>query len=168
MMGELNLFLDIQINQCKDEVYVHWTKYTKELLNKFKLYDCKIMSTLMHLTYNLSKEESNTKVCQKLYKCMIGSLVYLTTFILDILLSVCMCARFQPDRREIHLIVVKRIFRYMKGTTNLWLLYKKSLDYKLVGLCDADYAMDRIERKYTSGSCQFIGENLISWASNRQ
>jgi len=79
-----------------------------------------------------------------------------------------LCARFQSDRRESHLTAVKRIFRYRKGTTNLRLLYKKSLDYKLVGFCDADYADDRIERKSTSGNCQFLGENLISWASKRQ
>jgi len=41
MMGELKFFLGIQINQCKDGVYVHQTKYTKELLKKFKLEDCK-------------------------------------------------------------------------------------------------------------------------------
>ena len=52
--------------------------------------------------------------------------------------------------------------------TNLGLLYKKSLDYELVGFCDADYAGYRIERKSTSGNCQFLGENLISWASKRQ
>ena len=50
-----------------------------------------------------------------------------------------LCARFQSDPRETHLTTVKRIFRYLKGTTNLGLLYKKSLDYKLVGFCDADY-----------------------------
>jgi len=38
----------------------------------------------------------------------------------------------------------------------------------LIGLCDADYAGDRIEKKLTSGNCQFLGENLISWASKRQ
>ena len=41
-------------------------------------------------------------------------------------------------------------------------------DYKLVEFCDVDYAGDRIERKSTSGNCQFLGENLISWASKRQ
>jgi len=56
----------------------------------------------------------------------------------------------------------------LKGTTNLGLLYKKSLDYQLVGFCDADYASDKIERKSTSGNCQFLGENLISWASKRE
>ena len=38
----------------------------------------------------------------------------------------------------------------------------------MVGLCDADYAGDRIERKSTNGNCQFLGENLIYWASKRQ
>jgi len=44
----------------------------------------------------------------------------------------------------------------------------KSLDYKLVGFCDADYAGDRIERKSINENCQFLGENLISWASKTQ
>jgi hypothetical protein len=56
----------------------------------------------------------------------------------------------------------------LKGTTNLGLLYRKSLGYQLVGFCDADYVGDRIERKSTSGNCHFLGENLISWASKRQ
>jgi len=122
----------------------------------------------MHPTCILSKGDTGSKVDQKLYRGMIGSLLYLIASRLDILFSVCLCARFQSDTRESHLTVVKRIFRYLKGTTNLGLLYRKSLDYKLVGFCDADYAGDRIERKSISGNCQFLGENLISWASKRQ
>jgi len=122
----------------------------------------------MHPTCILSKEDTGTKVDQKLYRGMIGSLLYLTASRPDILFSVYLCARFQSDPRESHLTSIKRIFRYLKGTTNLGLLYRKSLDYKLVGFCDADFAGDRIERKSTSGNCQFLGENLISWASKRQ
>lgn len=165
MMGKLKFFLGIQINQCKNEVYVHQTKYSKELLKKFKLDDFKIMTTHLHSTCNLSKEESRTKVCQKMYKGIIGSLLYLITSRPIVLFSVCLCARFMSDHREAYLTIVKRIFRYVKGTTNLGLVYKKSLDYKLVGLCDTDYVEDRIERKSTSGNCQLIGENLISWTS---
>ena len=84
---------------------------------------------------------------------MIGSLLYLTTSRPDILFSVCFCARFQPDPRKSHLTAVKRIFRYLKGTTNLGLLYRKSLDYKFIGFCDADYTSDMIERKSASGNC---------------
>jgi hypothetical protein len=98
------------------------------------------MATPMHPTSSLSKEEIGTKVDQKLYRGMIGSLLYLTASRPDILYSVCLCARFQSDPRESHLTAVKRIFRYLKGTTNLGLLYIKSLNSKLVGFCDADYA----------------------------
>ena len=54
--------------------------------------------------------------------------------------SVCICARFQSAPRESHLTVVKRIFKYLKGTANLGLFYRKSSDYSLVGYCDADFA----------------------------
>ena len=95
---------------------------------------------------------------------MIGSLLYLTTSRPYILFSVCLCVRFQSDPRETHLTAVKRIFRYLKGKTNLGLLYMKSLDYKLIGFCDVGYVDDRIERKSTSGNSQFLGENMIFWA----
>lgn len=77
---------------------------------------------------------------------MIGSLLYLVTYRLNILFSVCLCAKFKPDPRETHLIVAKRIFRYLKRTINQGLLYKNSIYYKLVGFYDANYARDRIER----------------------
>ena len=89
MMGELKFFLGIQINQCKDWVYVHQTKYTKELLKKFKLEDCKLMNTPMHPTFTLSKEDIGSKVDQKLYRGMIGSLLYLNASRPNILFSVC-------------------------------------------------------------------------------
>jgi len=167
MMGELKFFLGIQINQRKDGMHVHQSKYIKELLKKFKLEDCKEMNTPMHPTCTLSKEDIGSKVDQKLFRGMIGSLLYPTASRPNILFSVCLCARFQSDPRESHLTDVKRIFRYLKGTINLGLLYRKSLYYKLVGFCDADYAGDRIERKSTSGNCQFLDENLISWASKK-
>ena len=122
----------------------------------------------MHPTCILEREEVSKKVEQKVYRGMIGSLLYLTASRPDILFNVCICARFQSDPRESHLTAVKRIFKYLKGTTNLGLFYRKSSGYSLVGYCDADFAGDRVERKSTSGSCQFLGENLISWSSKRQ
>jgi len=177
MMGELKFFLGIQINQSKDGVYVHQTKYTKELLKKFRLQDCKVMNTPMHPTCTLSKEDTGSKVDQKLYRGMIGSLLYLTASRPDILFSGCLCARFQSDPRESHLTVVKRIFRYLKGTTNLWLLYRKSLDYKLVGLCDVDYAdypglaKDKqlllcLQQKQNTSQLQVVVHNCFEWNIN--
>ena len=107
----------------------------------------------MHPTCILEKEEVNKKVEQKIYKGMIGYLLYLTTSRHDILFSVCLCARFQSNPRESHLTAVKRIFKYLKGTTNLGLFYRKSNEYILVGYYEADFARDIVECKSTSGSC---------------
>ena len=130
--------------------------------------ESKDAKTPMHPTCILEKDEVSMKVDQKLYRGMIRSLLYLTASRPDILVSVCLCARFQSDPRESHLTVVKIILRYLKGTTNLGLCYRRSQDYRLVGYCDADFAGDRIERKSTSGSSQFLGDNLISWYSKKQ
>src|SRR4051812_39083963 len=122
----------------------------------------------MHPTCVLGKDEVSKKVDQKLYRDMIGSLLYLTASRPDILFCVCLCARFQSDPIESHLTVVKRILRYLIGTTNVGLVYRRSEEYNLVEFCDADYAGDRIERKSTSGSCKFLGSHLISWYSKKQ
>ena len=168
LMGELKFFLGIQINQTPEGTYIHQSKYIRDLLKKFDLSECKPSKIPMHPTCILEREEVSKSVEQKVYRGMIGSLLYLTASRPDILFSVCICARFQSDPRESHLTAVKRIFKYLKGTTNLGLFYRKSSDYSLVGYCDADFAGDRVERKSTSGSCQFLGENLISWSSKRQ
>ena len=140
----------------------------KELLNKFDLNKVKPMATPMHPSNHLSKDELGKKVDQTLYRGMIGSLLYLTASRPDILFSVCLCARFQADPRESHLIAVKRIMRYLAGTTDLCLMFEKGKNFRLMGYCDADYAGDRIERKSTSGGCHFLGGNLVSWSSKRQ
>src|SRR4051812_24070115 len=143
-------------------------KYVKELLKKFNLLESKEAKTLMHLTCVLGKDEVSKMVDQKLYRGMIGSLLYLTASRPDILFSVCLCARFQSDPRESHLTAVKRILRYPRGSTNVGLVYRRYEDYNLVGFCDTNYTGDRVERKSTSGSCHFLGSHLISWYSKKQ
>ena len=79
MMGELRFFLGIQIEQRPEATYIHQSKYTKDLLKKFNMSDSKPSKTPMHPTCILEKEEVSNKVCQKLYRGMIDSLLYLTT-----------------------------------------------------------------------------------------
>lgn len=147
MMGELKYFLGIQINQTSEGTYVHQTKYVKEILKKFNLNESNMAKTPMHPTCCLGKDEVSKKVDQKIYRGMIGSLLYLTATRPDIQFSICLCARFQSDPRESHLTAVKRILRYLKGTTNVGMSYRKSDKYKLVRFCDADFAGDRVEKR---------------------
>jgi hypothetical protein len=101
-------------------------------------------------------------------KTMIGSLLYLCASRPDIMLSVCMCARFQANPKEVHLRAVKRIMRYLAYTPKFGLWYPKGSTFDLIGYSDADWAGCRIDRKSTSGTCQFLGRSLVSWASKKQ
>jgi hypothetical protein len=84
------------------------------------------------------------------------------------MLSVCMCARFQADPKEVHLRVVKRIMRYLVYTPKFGLWYPKGSTFDLIGYSDADWAGCKIDRKSISGTCQFLGRSLVSWASKKQ
>jgi hypothetical protein len=84
------------------------------------------------------------------------------------MLSVCMCARFQADPKEVHLRVVKRIMRYLVYTPKFGLWYPKGSTFDLIGYSDADWAGCKIDRKSTSETCQFLGRSLVSWASKKQ
>ena len=82
--------------------------------------------------------------------------------------ATCLCARFQVDTRDIHLVDVKRILRYLKGTPNLGIWYPRESGFNLLGYADSDYAGSVVDRKSTSESCQFLGSKLISWYNKKQ
>ncbi|GJR26217.1 retrovirus-related pol polyprotein from transposon TNT 1-94 [Tanacetum coccineum] len=81
---------------------------------------------------------------------------------------VCLCARFQEDPKTSHLEAVKRIFRYIKGTTHLGLWYPKGSGIETIVYADSDHAGDYVDRKSTSGVCTFMGCCLTSWSSKKQ
>ncbi|GKC52692.1 hypothetical protein Tco_1075437 [Tanacetum coccineum] len=86
----------------------------------------------------------------------------------DIMFSVCLCARFQEDPKTSHLEAVKRIFRYINGTTPLGLWYPKGTGIETVVYADSDHAGDYVDRKSTSGICMFVGCCLTLWFSKKQ
>ncbi|GJW55084.1 retrovirus-related pol polyprotein from transposon TNT 1-94 [Tanacetum coccineum] len=168
MMGELNFFLGLQIKQMEDGIFFNQSKYIKEMLKKFGLEDSKPMKTPMSSDTKLTKDEECESVDSTKYRGMIGSLLYLTTSRPDIMFSVCLCARFQEAPKTSHLEAVKRIFRYIKGTTHLGLWYPKGTGIETVVYADSDHAGDYVDRKSTSGICTFVGCCLTSWFSKKQ
>ncbi|GJW88390.1 hypothetical protein Tco_0163730 [Tanacetum coccineum] len=86
----------------------------------------------------------------------------------DIMFSVCLCARFQEAPKTSHLEAVKRIFRYIKGTTHLGLWYPKGTGIETIVYADSDHAGDYVDRKSTSGICTLIGCCLTSWFSKKK
>ncbi|GJU85909.1 hypothetical protein Tco_1293455 [Tanacetum coccineum] len=105
---------------------------------------------------NLGHDLSGKAVNETQYRGMIGSLMYLTPSRPDIQFLTCLCARYQANPKESHLIAVKRIFRYLKGTPSLGLWYPKCLGFDLKGYSDSDYAGCNMDRKSTYGACYSI------------
>ncbi|GJR08858.1 retrovirus-related pol polyprotein from transposon TNT 1-94 [Tanacetum coccineum] len=168
MMGELNFFLGLQIKQLEDGIFFNQSKYVKEMLKKFGLEDSKPIKTPMSSETKLTRDEDGEPIDDTKYRGMIGSLLYLTASRPDIMFSVCLCARFQEAPKTSHLEAVKRIFRYIKGTSHLGLWYPKGTGLETIVYADSDHAGDYVDRKSTSGVCTFMGCCLTSWFSKKQ
>ncbi|KAH9671985.1 Integrase catalytic domain-containing protein [Citrus sinensis] len=168
MMGELKYFLGLQIKQNEEGIFINQAKYVKDLLKRFGIDDSKTKNTPMSTTTKLDKDEKGKEVDIKMYRGMIGSLLYLTASRPDIMFSVCLCARFQSCPKESHLLAVKRIFRYLSGTIDIGLWYPRGTHIDLTCFSDADFAGYKVDRKSTSGTCYILGHSLVSWFSKKQ
>jgi hypothetical protein len=167
-MGELKYLLGFQVKQLQEGTFISQTKYTQDILTKFGMKNAKPIKTPMGTNGHLDLDMGGKSVDQKVYRSMIGSLLYLCASRLDIMLSVCMCARFQVDPKDFHLRAVKFFLRYLVHTPKFGLWYPRGSTFDLIGYLDADWAGCKIDRKSTSGICQFLGRSLVSWASKKQ
>ncbi|GJX61340.1 putative ribonuclease H-like domain-containing protein [Tanacetum coccineum] len=167
-MGELIFFLGLQVKQKTDGIFISQDKYVADMLKKFDLASVKTTITPMETKMALTKDEEANDMDVHLYRSMIGSLMYLTTSRPDIMFAVCACSRFQVTPKTSHLNVVKRIFKYLKGKPNLDLWYPRESSFDLEAFSNSDYAGANLDRKSTTGGCQFLGSRLISWQCKKQ
>ncbi|GJZ71164.1 hypothetical protein Tco_0635015 [Tanacetum coccineum] len=138
------------------------------MLKKFGLEDSKPIKTPMSSETKLTRDEDGESVDNTKYQGMIGSLLYLTPSRSDIMFSVCLCARFQEVSKTSHLEAVKRIFKYIKGTTHLKIWYPKGTGVETIVYADSDHAGDYVGCKITSDVCTFMRCCLTSWFSTKQ
>ena len=124
-MGELKFFLGFEVKQRREGTFINQAKYTQDMLKRFKLSDVKPASTPMPTKCQLDIDPNGKAVDQKVYRSMIGSLLYLCASRPDIMLSVGICAWFQAAPKESHFVAVKRIFRYLAHTPKLWPMVPK-------------------------------------------
>ncbi|GJW05773.1 putative ribonuclease H-like domain-containing protein [Tanacetum coccineum] len=167
-MGELTFFLGLQVKQNKGGIFISQDKYVAEILKKFDLVSVKAAITPMETKLPLTKDEEAFDVDVHLYRSMIGSLMYLTASRPDIMYAVCVCSRFQVTPKTSHLNAVKRIFKYLKGKPHLGLWYPRESPFDLEAFSDSDYGGSNLDRKSTTGGCQFLRQRLISWQCKKQ
>ncbi|GKC25950.1 putative ribonuclease H-like domain-containing protein [Tanacetum coccineum] len=167
-MGELNFFLGLQVKQREDGIFISQYKYVAEILRKFGFTDVRTASTPMDTEKPLLKDSDGDDVNVYHYRSMIGSLMYLTSSRPDIMFAVCAYARFQVTPKVSHSHAVKRIFRYLKGQPKLGLWCPRNSPFDLVSYSDSDYVGASLDRKSTTGGCQFLRCRLISWQCKKQ
>jgi hypothetical protein len=116
LLGELSFVLGLQIHQSNQGIFISQTNYIIEMLKRFGMEDFKPIITPMQTSCKLSKDDDSKYTDQRQYRSMIGSLLYVTTSRPDVMQGVGQVTRFQAAPKESHVLAVKRIFRYLKGT----------------------------------------------------
>ncbi|GKC55032.1 copia protein [Tanacetum coccineum] len=141
MMGELNFFLGLQIKQMEDGIFFNQSKYIKEMLKKFGLEDSKPTKTPMSTEIKLTKDDEADSVDS---------------------------SKYRENPKTTDLEAVKRIFRYIRGTSHLGLWYLKGTGIETVVYANSDHAGDYVNRKSTSVVYAFLGCFLTSWFAKKQ
>jgi hypothetical protein len=116
LLGESSFFLGVHIHQSNQGIFISQTKYIREMLKRFVMEDCKPVITPMQTSCNLRQDDDSKSTYQRQYRSMISNLLYVTTSIPDVMQAVGQVARFQATPKESHVLAMKRIFRYLKGT----------------------------------------------------
>jgi hypothetical protein len=150
MIGELSFFLGLQITQRSEGIFLSQEKYLREMLKRFQMEDYTPMSTPMVTRCKLSKDDDSSDVDQISYRSIIGNLLYIIASCLDIMHVVGMVGRYQVAPKQIHLLAVKIIFRYLKGTMNYGLWYPRNQKFQLSFYSYVDWANCMDERKSMS------------------
>jgi len=148
-LGRIRFFLGIEVLQQTNGIYICQRKYTLEVLKRFGMEKSKAVMNPIVPGFKTDKIGEGKKINETYYKQIVGSLMYITTTRPDIMFGVSFISRFMASPTEVYLQAAKRILRYLKGTINYGIFYKKNENKQLIAYTDNDYAGDITDRKST-------------------
>jgi hypothetical protein len=129
---------------------------------------CARVSTPMTTNCRLDKEDDDLEVDQTMQRSVIGNLIYLIDSRPDIMQVFGLIGRFQSNPKETHFLAVKRIFKYLQGTSDYGPWYPKTIELALIAYTNAEWACSIDDRKITSGGAFFLGIFLVSWINKKK
>lgn len=164
-----NYYLGLEISrEDNGTVKVNQTAYTKKVLERFGMSECKPVGTPIIKDGKIEKGE-DSKIEKFPYRQVVGALAYLMVGTRpDIAYAVGVASRKLDNPSSEDIVKVKRILRYLKGTLDWGLIYKRKSDAKIQCYSDSDHGGDLDTGRSTSGMiCMYAG-GIISWKSHRQ
>ncbi|PKU79146.1 putative mitochondrial protein [Dendrobium catenatum] len=166
-LGEINLFLGIQINRTNSGFFLTQAHYASKLLQETGFMDCKPCPTPATPAGRHPQQLDEPFHDPTHYRRIAGSLQYLTITSPDIAYATNQVCQHMQNSTNADFSQLKRILRYIKGTQSHGLPIVAG-DTTLQTYADADWAADISDRKSISGHCTFMGSNLISWSVKKQ
>lgn len=142
--------------------------YALDIVNRAGMSDCKPCTTPVDVNSKLSADDGELAPDPTHYRGLAGALQYLTFTRPDIAYAVNQVCLFMHQPRLPHLQALRRIIRYIQGTSSHGLQLVKGKIDQLTAYTNADWAGCPDTRRSTSGYCVYLGGNLISWSSKRQ
>jgi hypothetical protein len=169
-LGALSYYLGIEVRQKEQGIVLSQSNYAVKLLEKVGLSNYNPCATPMEAKLKLSKNSESPSVDPTEYRSLIGSLRYLLHTRPELTFSVNYLGRFMKSPKQDHLSAVKRVLRYVAGTTDFGLLYPRGKcgSMKILGYRDSDMAGDIDDCKSTSGAVFFLGSSPATWSSQKQ
>ncbi|XP_031265831.1 uncharacterized protein LOC116124279 [Pistacia vera] len=167
-LSQLTYFLGLAVHHRANGIFVNQHKYIQDLITLVGLEDTSSVDTPMEVNVKYKKDEGDLLDDPTLYRRLVGSLIYLTTTRPDISYAVHQVSQFMSSPRHLHLVGVRCIIRYLRGSPTRGLFFPTGSSLQLVAYSDVDWARCPDTRRSTTGWCMFLSDILISWRCKKQ
>ncbi|XP_016566623.2 uncharacterized mitochondrial protein AtMg00810-like [Capsicum annuum] len=164
----LTYFLGLKVHRDSSGVFLNQHKYTQDLISLAGLQDSSSVDTSLELNVKYRREKGDLLPDPTIFRQLVGSLNYLTITRPNISFAVQQVSQFMQAPRHLHLVAVRRIIRYFRGTSNRGLFFPSGSNIYLNAFSDSDWTGCSDTRRSVTGWCRFLGESLISWKSKKQ
>ncbi|KAK2410302.1 hypothetical protein QL285_045673 [Trifolium repens] len=176
-LGKTKFCLGLQIEHLNNGIFVHQEAYIAKMLKRFYMDKCHPLSTPMIVRsldvkkdpFRPREEDEELLGPEVPYLSAIGALMYLANYTRpDIAFSVNLLSRYSSSPTKRHWNGVKHIFRYLRGTMDMGLLYRKVPKLEIIGYAYAGYLSDPHNGRSQTGYLFTSGDTTISWRSVKQ
>jgi len=161
-LGKMRYFLGLEVIQRSYGILVGQKKYAMEILKRFKMDQSNSVQNPIVPGFKPTKDEEGAKVDKTYFKQVMGCLMYIMSTRPDMVFSVSLLSRYMENPTELHLQLAKRVLKYLKGTFQLRIFYKKGGDDEIVAYTDSDYAGDLEDRRSTSRYVFLLCSGVVS------